>query len=129
MICGHGIDLVEHSSFSRLVAQEEAFLQRCFGDDEIAWGKNSKDSVAWFASRFAAKEAVMKALGTGWSRGVSWHNILIEPSPAGHLDVALSGKTLAFAQAQGIEKWFLTISHTAQFSIASAIASRTVSSE
>ena len=75
MIIGHGIDLVEHDSFESLVAREEAFLKRCFTEGEIATGKANADPVQWFASRFAVKEAVMKALGTGCSQGVSWHEI------------------------------------------------------
>lgn len=122
MICGHGIDLVEHASFRLLVAQEEAFLKRCFLEEEILFGKRSKNPIEWFASRFAAKEAVMKSLGTGWSRGVSWHGIQIKPRTDGTLSVILSGTTLAYAERRGIGHWFISISHSAQFSIASAIA-------
>jgi holo-[acyl-carrier protein] synthase len=122
MVIGHGIDLVEHSSFSRLVSQEETFLKRCFGETEISTGKAASSPVQWFASRFAAKEAVMKALGTGWSQGVSWHDIRIAPCSTGGLTVLLSGKTADIAGQRGITGWLLSLSHSEQFSVGSAIA-------
>jgi holo-[acyl-carrier protein] synthase len=122
MIIGHGIDLVEHRSFARLIAKEEAFLKRCFTENEIATGQNTVDSVQWFASRFATKEAVMKALGTGWTQGISWHEIVVCPGPTGGMSVTLSGRTAAIAQQKNAKCWFLSISHTEQFSIASVIA-------
>ncbi len=122
MTIGHGIDLVEHDSFARLVAQEDAFLKRCFTETEITIGKASADSVQWFASRFATKEAVMKALGTGWTQGISWHEIIAFPLPTGGMTVKLSGRTASIAEQKNIRRWLLSISHTKHFSTASVIA-------
>jgi holo-[acyl-carrier protein] synthase len=122
MIIGHGIDLVEHDSFERLVAQEEAFLKRCFTEEEIATGKSSVDPVQWFASRFAVKEAVMKALGTGFTQGVCWHDITAVSSETEAPRIQLTGTTAQIAEQKCVAQWYLTISHTKQFSIASIIA-------
>jgi len=122
MIIGHGIDLVEHESFSRLVVHDDAFLKRCFTETEIEIGKSNSDSVQWFASRFAAKEAVMKALGTGWSRGISWHDIRIQPDEHGRPEVQLSGKAREIATGLGISGMWISLSHAQRASIASVIA-------
>jgi len=122
MIVGHGVDLVEHQSFSRLIEQEEAFLKRCFTDDEIADGKATANPVQWFASRFAAKEATMKALGTGWTQGISWHDIASLPVPTGGMTVRLSGKAALIAEQRNVRCWLLSITHTEHFSMASIIA-------
>jgi holo-[acyl-carrier protein] synthase len=122
MTIGHGIDIVEHDSFARLVSQEDAFLRRCFTEAEIVLGNAAADSVQWFASRFASKEAVMKALGTGWTQGVSWHEIITCAAPTGGMTVMLSGKTALIAEQKKIRRWLLSISHTKHFSAASVIA-------
>ena len=122
MIIGHGVDLVEHDSFERLVAQEEAFLSRCFTEGEIATGKSNVDPVQWFASRFAVKEAVMKALGTGFTQGVSWHEITAASSETEAPRVQLTGTAARIAGQKLVAQWHLTISHTKRFSIASVIA-------
>jgi holo-[acyl-carrier protein] synthase len=122
MIIGHGVDLVEHDSFERLVAQEEAFLKRGFTESEIASGKSSSDPVQWFASRWAVKEAVMKALGTGFTQGVSWHEITAISSETEAPRIQLTGTTKQIAEQKCVAHWHLTISHTKRFSIASVIA-------
>ena len=123
MIIGHGVDLVEHERFAKLVAQEDAFLKRCFTESEIATGKSNADSVQWFASRFAAKEAVMKALGTGWTQGVSWHEIQIYSGEHGRPEIRLTGKTQEMASRLGISRLLVSLSHARHASIASVIAS------
>ena len=122
MIVGHGIDVVEHVPFSRLMTQEEAFVRRCFTVREIEIGRAAPNPIQWFASRFAAKESVMKALGTGWSQGVSWHEIVTGTSLEGPPSVVLTGKTDERAQFMGIANWLLSISHSENVSIASVIA-------
>ena len=122
MILGHGVDLVEHDSFARLVALEEAFLKRCFTETEISTGKTNANPVQWFASRYAAKEAVMKALGTGWTQGISWHEIQIRSSEGCRPEVELSGKTHQIAAQLRISYFSLSLSHAKHASIASVIA-------
>jgi holo-[acyl-carrier protein] synthase len=122
MIIGHGVDLVEHESFAKLVAQEEAFLKRCFSESEIAVGKSNVDSVQWFASRFAAKESVMKALGTGRTQGISFHEIQLQSGELGRPELRLSGKAQEIATKLGILRWVISLSHARHASIASVIA-------
>lgn len=121
MIIGHGIDIVEHASFTRLISRQEAFLKRCFTANEIATGNATADPVQWFASRFDAKEAVMKALGTGWTQGISWHEIIARPGPI-NMTVSLTGRAAAIALEKRAQRWLLSISHSKRFSVASTIA-------
>jgi holo-[acyl-carrier protein] synthase len=122
MIIGHGVDLVEHESFSLLVAKEDAFLKRCFTTDEIEQARATAESLQWFASRFAAKEAVMKALGTGWTQGISWHEIKVVSESGGRPVIALSGRAQEIASNQGITRFIVSLSHAKHASIASVIA-------
>jgi holo-[acyl-carrier protein] synthase len=80
------------------------------------------NSVQWFASRFAAKEAVMKALGTGWTQGVSWHDIHLHSGEHGRPEIRLSGQTQEMASRLGISRWVVSLSHAQHASIASVIA-------
>jgi holo-[acyl-carrier protein] synthase len=122
MIIGHGVDLVEHDSFSVLITKEDTFLKRCFTDNEIQEARATADTIQWYASRFAAKEAVMKALGTGWSQGISWHDIQLRSEDGNSPEVVLSGRAQEVAASLGISRVILSLSHAKHASIASVIA-------
>lgn len=122
MIIGHGVDLVEHASFSLLVAKEDAFLKRCFTTDEIEQARATTDALQWFASRFAAKESVLKALGTGWTQGISWHEIQVVSETGERPEIALSGRAHEIARNLGITRFMVSLSHEKHASIASVIA-------
>jgi holo-[acyl-carrier protein] synthase len=123
-IVGHGIDLVDIERIERMVREHGArFLERCFTPSERAYcAANPKRQVEHLAGRFAAKEAVLKALGTGWSGGIAWTDIEIVRDAAGQPGVVLSGPCLLAAQRLGVRRWLLSISHISTHATASAIA-------
>ncbi|HWB55233.1 MAG TPA: holo-ACP synthase [Tepidisphaeraceae bacterium] len=124
MIVGHGIDIVETHRLRELLDRHgDRFLNRVFTEAEQNYcRRNPKRFVEHLAGRFAAKEAVLKALGTGWSNGISWTDIEISPSPAGQPKLKLSGVGAEIASRLGISDWQLSISHISTHATASAIA-------
>jgi holo-[acyl-carrier protein] synthase len=101
----------------------ERFRDRVFTPGEIAYCEASrKRSAEHFAARFAAKEAVLKALGTGWRDGIAWTDIEVRRNPAGAPSIWLSGEARRLAEARGITCWLLSISHTSSLAQASVIA-------
>ncbi len=121
-VIAHGIDLVHCPRIARLWKDHgERFLRRVYTDAERAYCTNCKDPVIRLAGRFAAKEAVMKLLGTGWRGGVEWTDIETLPDPLGRPLVALHGKTAELAAALDIAHIMLSISHSGDYAVASAI--------
>jgi holo-[acyl-carrier protein] synthase len=122
MIRGLGIDVVEVDRIRRAVARwGEAFLYRVFTPAELNRGSASVGGAERLAGRFAAKEAVMKALGIG-RRGIGWQEIEITVDPMGMPGVRLTGRAAAVADRLGIRAWRVAISHTRLLAIAQALA-------
>lgn len=123
MIRGLGIDIVEVDRIRRAVARwGDAFLCRVFTAGELARGGARPSGVAErLAGRFAAKEAVMKALGLG-RRGVGWQEIEITTDALGKPGVRLTGRAAAVAERLGVRAWSIAISHTRLMAIAEALA-------
>jgi holo-[acyl-carrier protein] synthase len=124
-IIGHGIDIVETQRIADLVREHgKQFLDRCFTPAEQAYcAANSRRYVEHLAGRFAAKEAVLKVLGTGWSGGIAWTDIEVVREPSGQPRVVLCGECQRIAEKLGIEVWHLSISHVSTHATASAIGS------
>ena len=123
MMFVHGVDLIEVTRVKRMLDEHgDSFLSRCFTDKEQSVSNVSSDETRnqRYAARFAAKEAVMKALGTGWGNGVGWKDISIE-SLNGPPQVHLSGGARERASELGIKQWALSLSHTESYAIASVI--------
>lgn len=122
-IVGHGIDIVETSRIRRLVEEHgQRFLDRCFTAPEQAYClRNHKRQVEHLAGRFAAKEAVLKVLGTGWRGNIAWTDIEILPEPSGQPKIKLSGECERIAKQLGITQWHVSISHIETHATASAI--------
>lgn len=120
----HGIDLVDLARLQRTLDDHaERFLERCFTPREQADADAAgKRRVERLAGRFAAKEAVLKALGTGWRHGIAWTDIEVVPDNAGAPTLRLTGQAQAFAEARGIRAWLISISHTDSHAFASVIA-------
>ena len=125
-IVGHGIDIVETARIERLAREHgQRFLDRCFTPAEQEYcSRNERRRCEHLAGRFAAKEAILKVIGTGWSGGISWTDIEILPTPAGSPVVTLSGETAAIAGRLGITRWFISISHIETHATASAIGEK-----
>jgi len=123
MILGTGIDIIEVERIRRSIQRYgDRFTLRVFTADEVAY---CRDKTAWavhYAGRFAAKEAVMKALQTGWSGGVSWKDITIVRDATGRPGVELTGGAAGRAQRMGVKSWHLSISHSDVNAVAHAIA-------
>lgn len=121
-VLAHGVDIVEVSRIGAMVAEHgEHFLERVFTQGEREYAHASKRRDEHLAGRFAAKEAVLKALGTGWSQGIAWTDIEVTRGPAGEPGVRLSGKAKSIADSLGIGRWVLSLSHTENYAVASAI--------
>jgi holo-[acyl-carrier protein] synthase len=125
-IVGHGIDIVETARIRRSVEEHaERFLDRVFTPAEQKYcSQNRKRYFEHLAGRFAAKEAVLKVLGTGWRGGIAWTDIEILPEPSGQPKITLTGECLRIATEQGIAHWHVSISHIETHATASAIGLR-----
>jgi len=120
----HGIDIVEIRRIERILDQHgERFPQRCFTDDERAYGDaGGRRRAERYAARFATKEATLKALGTGWRSGISWLDIEVVREPSGRPLLRLSGRCAELAEQAGLRHWRLSLSHTDRVAVASVIA-------
>ena len=125
-ILGHGIDIVETSRVKRLVDEHgQRFLDRCFTPAEQDYcARSPKRYYEHLAGRFAAKEAVLKVLGTGWRGGIQWTDIEVLKEPSGQPRIALTGECLRIARDLGIIHWHVSISHIETHATASAIGLR-----
>jgi holo-[acyl-carrier protein] synthase len=122
-IIGHGIDIVETSRIAHMIeAHGDRFLQRCFTAGELAYAQANRRRTEHLAGRFAAKEAVLKVLGTGWRGGIAWTDVEVLREPSGQPTVALHGLCRTIAADLGIAHWWLSISHIEPHAMASAIA-------
>lgn len=122
-ILGHGLDLVEVPRIARLLQEHgQRFQQRCFTSQELAYCADQKRLAEHLAGRFAAKEAILKALGTGLSGGIQWTDIEILRAPSGQPVVTLHGQARQLAEQRGIRNILLSITHTRDLAAASAIA-------
>jgi holo-[acyl-carrier protein] synthase len=122
-ILGHGIDIVETARIRKLVENHGPhFLDRVFTAAEQAYcNQNPKRYFEHLAGRFAAKEAVLKVLGTGWRGGIGWTDIEVVKELSGQPKVNLTGECARVAAEMGIVRWHLSISHIETHATASAI--------
>jgi len=119
---GVGSDIVEVARIEQAVTRwGEAFVSRVFTKAEDERSRNPRVRSMRLAARFAAKEAVMKALGLGW-RAMAWHEIEVVNDPLGKPIVVLWGGALAAASEQGVSNILISLSHTHELAFASAVA-------
>lgn len=123
-VIGIGTDIVDCPRVARSIDEHgETFLRRVFTSREIAYCSRYRESVERFAGRWAAKEAVLKVLGTGWSGGIGWQQIEITNLASGQPVVALAGAAREHAQRLGIEEILVSLSHCPSHAVAFAIGS------
>lgn len=122
-IIGHGIDIVETTRVAKMVHDHgDRFLKRCFTQGELDYvAANPMRQAEHLAGRFAAKEAIMKVLGTGWSQGIAWTEAEVVREDSGRPTVKLHGRCAQVADELGIMYWHLSISHSGAYATASAI--------
>jgi holo-[acyl-carrier protein] synthase len=122
MIVGTGIDIAEVPRIRQSIARfGDRFLRRIYTEDEIRYCDSKANRVERYAARFAAKEAAMKALGTGWSHGVRWQDCEVVRMPGGRPTIAFHGKAGEVAARLGVKNAALSLSHTAEQAIAQVI--------
>jgi holo-[acyl-carrier protein] synthase len=122
MIVGTGIDVVEVPRVAAAIERfGNRFLQRIFTQGEIRYCQSKANRVERFAARFAAKEAGMKALGTGWNHGVRWRDVEVQRQPGGRPTIVFHGVAARFAEKLGSNHAALSLTHTAAEAIAHVI--------
>jgi holo-[acyl-carrier protein] synthase len=122
-ILGIGTDIIETLRIAHMIERHgELFIRRVYTDHEIAYCADKKAATQHYAGRWAAKEAVLKALGTGWIRGISWRDVEVRHKPGGGPVVALHGGAREVFERQGIHKMHVSISHCRSHATAYAIA-------
>ena len=122
-IIGIGTDVTECLRIARMIERHgELFISRVYTPEEIRYCQGSRQATQHFAGRWAGKEAILKALGTGWRRGISWLDVEIRNEPGGKPVVALRGGVRDVIQELGVLDILVSISHCRTHAIAQAIA-------
>ena len=122
MIVGSGIDLAEVARIRKSVERfGQRFLERVFTPAERAYVERKKNRFERYAARFAAKEAGMKAIGTGWKNGVTWRDFEVANLPSGKPTLRFWGKAAELAERLGVKSVSLSLSHTENLAIAEVI--------
>ena len=122
MILGTGIDLAEVARIREAIARYgERFIGRIYTPGEIAYVERKANRFERYAGRFAAKEAGMKAIGTGWKRGVRWRDFEVANLPSGRPTLKLHGAAARIAEQMGVKSISLSITHTADLGMAHVI--------
>jgi holo-[acyl-carrier protein] synthase len=122
MIVGMGIDVAEVPRIRAVIeSQRERFLRRVYTPEEVAYCEQFKNKYERYAGRFAVKEAAMKALGTGWSRGVRWVDLEVVRQRGGKPVLVLKGEARKIADGLGVNNIAVSITHTEEQAIAQVI--------
>lgn len=122
MIVGTGIDIAEVPRIAESIKRfGDRFINRVFTEGEIRYCDSKANRIERYAARFAAKEAGMKALGTGWSHGVTWKDVEVSRQPGGRPTILFHGKAAEFAQKLGTKHIALSLTHTKEFAMAQVI--------
>lgn len=118
MIAGIGIDIVEVGRLQAALEGTKAMEARVFTEEEVSFCRARKNRYQHLSGRFAAKEAALKALGTGWSQGIKWKDVEILSDEAGKPFLRFHGKALEFFEKSGARQMFVSITHSAKHAVA-----------
>jgi holo-[acyl-carrier protein] synthase len=122
VIVGLGLDIAEIDRIEAAITRHgPLFLERIFTTREVAYCESHRNKFERYAARFAAKEAAMKALGTGWRRGVRWRDIEVARHPSGKPALHLEGAARQIANELGVKNISLTITHSGNLALAQVI--------
>lgn len=122
MIVGTGIDIAEVNRIAASIERfGKRFTERVFTPDEIRYCESKANKAERYAARFAAKEAGMKAIGTGWKHGVRWQDVEVKRLPGGRPAVVFSGRAAEFFDKLGATDAHLSLTHTAELAMAQVI--------
>jgi holo-[acyl-carrier protein] synthase len=122
MIIGVGVDVVEIKRLRNVMERlKDRFLSRVFTPEEQRFCKAHRDPVPHFAARFAAKESLFKALGTGWAKGVTWLDVEVQRDRQDAPRLVLYGEALRLSNSLGAKKVHLSLSHSESWAVATVI--------
>jgi holo-[acyl-carrier protein] synthase len=122
LIVGLGVDIAEVERIEAAIGRRgQPFLNRVFTPNEIEYCERFKNKFERYAGRFAAKEATMKALGTGWGRGVRWVDIEVARERGGRPTIRLAGEAAKIADGLGVKRISVSITHTEEEALAQVI--------
>ena len=122
-VLGIGTDIVECLRIAQMIERHgELFINRVYTPHEIEYCRSRKAATQHYAARWAAKEAVLKALGTGWRRGISWRDVEVRNEPGGRPVVSLRGGARDVTQRLGIKRMLISLSHCRSHATAYALA-------
>jgi len=123
MVVGVGVDLVLIPRIRRALERwDERFLTRVFTPEEIQYARGRRDPAQHLAARFAAKEATLKALGTGLTMGVRWREMEVRRTRGARPTLTLSGRTAALGAARGVRALHVSLSHDGEYALAQVLA-------
>jgi holo-[acyl-carrier protein] synthase len=122
VIVGLGLDIAEIDRIEAAITRHGTpFLERIYTTREVAYCESHRNKFERYAARFAAKEAAMKALGTGWRHGVRWRDIEVARDPGGKPTLHLEGAARQIADRLGVKNISLTITHSGKLALAEVI--------
>src|ERR1700730_9230149 len=122
MILATGVDLAEVARIREAIGRYgDRFIRRIYTDGEIAYVERKANRFERYAGRFAAKEAGMKAIGTGWKRGVRWQDSAVSNLPSGRPTLRLHGEAARIAEKLGVKTIALSITHTSELGMGHVI--------
>ena len=122
MIVGIGVDIVEIRRLREVLErQQDRFIRRVFTESEQEYCRAHRDPVPHYAARFAAKESLFKALGTGWAKGVSWKDAEVVRAAMRAPILVLHGRAEKLSQALGVQGIYLSLSHSGDSAVAVVI--------
>jgi len=122
VIVGLGLDIAEIDRIEAAITRYGApFIERLFTPSEVSYCESHRNRYERYAGRFAAKEAAMKALGTGWRHGIRWRDIEVTREPSGKPTLRLEGVARQFADRLGVKNITVTITHSGNLALAQVI--------
>jgi holo-[acyl-carrier protein] synthase len=120
-IFGTGTDIIEVQRVKKAIENSKSFKQKVFSQNEITYCDSISSPMQSYTARFAAKEAFLKAIGTGWADGIKWTEISVEKNEKGAPFLILSGKTLDIFHSLNCKKIHLSLSHIKDYAVAFVI--------
>jgi holo-[acyl-carrier protein] synthase len=122
-VVGVGTDIIECERIEAMLEKHgDVFLKRVYTQREIEYCTERKAAIQHYAGRWAAKEAVLKALGTGWAHGIQWTDVEVVNEVGGKPRIVLAGVAQELSQGQGIREMLISISHCKSYAVAYATA-------
>ena len=121
-LAGIGVDMLEIARMQQAIDRRPHFIRRMFTDAERAYCERTARPAEHYAARFAAREAVLKALGMGFSSGIGFQDVSVERDQLGRPQACLAGKAAQIAAEQGVQEIALSISYTRDVAVANAVA-------